>query len=161
MRERGLMRVAGIIVAAGRGERAGGELPKQYRMLAGRRVLAWSVAAFAGAKISPIVVMIADGQSDLARPALSGFPDVRTVIGGASRTASVRAGIAALADDAPDVVLIHDAARPGLSVTTVEELVRTLADGAAATAPALPFSDALKRVDGQGAVIRGEAREGL
>jgi 2-C-methyl-D-erythritol 4-phosphate cytidylyltransferase / 2-C-methyl-D-erythritol 2,4-cyclodiphosphate synthase len=82
-------------------------------------------------------------------------------LGGAVRTASVRAGLAALEAAQPEAVLIHDAARPGLSPALVGRLIAALEQGATATAPALPVTDALKRVDADMAVQGEAARAGL
>ncbi|HVY85698.1 MAG TPA: bifunctional 2-C-methyl-D-erythritol 4-phosphate cytidylyltransferase/2-C-methyl-D-erythritol 2,4-cyclodiphosphate synthase [Caulobacterales bacterium] len=153
------MRVAGIIVAAGRGERVGGEIPKQYRDLGGQSVLGWSVRAFASANIEEILVVVSAEHMDLAKSALIGLPSVRIVTGGPSRTASVRAGLAKLGEAAG--VLIHDAARPGLTAETIRALLNELEGGASAVAPALPLSDALKRVDEQGRVLGEVGRSGL
>lgn len=149
-------RVAALIVAAGRGERAAGAIPKQYRPLAGKPALAWSISAFASAGVGATVVAIAAGQEELLVEATRGGPEIRAVLGGATRTDSVRAGLAALDASAPEIVLIHDAARPGLSVAMIEALVSAIEAGAAAAAPALPLPDSVRRIDGQGRVI-GEA----
>lgn len=151
------MIITALIVAAGGGERAGGGLPKQYRQLGGKPVLAWSVDAFAQAGVDQTLIVIAPQHEALCRATVG--PDARIVIGGASRTASVRAGLAALGE--ADIVLIHDAARPGLTPALVRELVSVVEAGAAAAAPALPITDALRRV-GEGQ-LAGEAvkRDGL
>lgn len=131
-----------IIVAAGRGERAGGGEPKQFRPLLGRPVLAWSVDAFSRHPgISGIVIVASPADHDAVQ-SIAG-PDATIVPGGATRTASVLAGLAAV--EAPDgtPVLIHDAARPGLSQVVITRLLEALATADAA-APALKISDALK-----------------
>ncbi len=155
------MRVAGIIVAAGHGSRAGKEIPKQYNMLLGRPVLAWSVEAFHLAKISPLIVVHAPAHADLIVAALRGAPPYRPVLGGANRTASVRAGLASLKADRPDAVLIHDAARPGVSDAAIRAVVDALAAGAHGAAPALPVADALRRVGADGFGAEPVARTGL
>lgn len=134
--------VAAIVVAAGKGERAGGGLPKQYRMLAGKPLLRHSVECLAHhVAISSIVVVIGEGQEELAENALHDM-DVVYVAGGATRRASVLKGLEALAAEEPDIVLIHDAARPILPATVVDNLVFALgeADGAC---PALPIADTI------------------
>ncbi|QGZ95149.1 bifunctional 2-C-methyl-D-erythritol 4-phosphate cytidylyltransferase/2-C-methyl-D-erythritol 2,4-cyclodiphosphate synthase [Terricaulis silvestris] len=152
------MKAAALIVAAGRGERLGSDTPKQYRRLRGRPVLSWSVEAVAAAGIEQIVIAIAPEHAELCRNATKGGPAVRIVEGGASRTASVRAGLAAIAD--AEAILIHDAARPGLSPSTVTALLAALAsaDGAA---PALPVADSLRRIDADRRVIGEVERDGL
>ena len=138
-----------IIVAGGRGERLGGA-PKQFRDLAGRSVLAHSVLAFTRrSDIGPVVVVIPNGSESEARWTLGSAAErVLIVTGGASRTASVRAGLAALGGRALEVVLIHDAARPLVSGAVIDRVLSGLVT-ADATAPALPLPDALKRLDGE------------
>lgn len=153
------MSVAALIVAAGRGERAGGEIPKQYMSLLGRPVLRWSVEAMAQAGVAPIVVVVAPEHADLGRNATSGGPTVRIVSGGATRTDSVRAGLAAI--EGAEIVLVHDAARPGLTPQVVAALVETIKRGAAGVAPALPIADALRRADVSGTVVGEADRDGL
>lgn len=153
------MRLAALIVAAGRGERAGGDIPKQYLGLLGRPVLAWSTQALAAAGIEDIVVAIAPEHRALAQAALRSEPHVRIVHGGATRTDSVRAGLAALPN--ADVLLVHDAARPGLGPEIVTSLVEALETGAVGAAPALPVADSLRRADPHGAVIGEVEREGV
>jgi 2-C-methyl-D-erythritol 4-phosphate cytidylyltransferase / 2-C-methyl-D-erythritol 2,4-cyclodiphosphate synthase len=142
------MKLAALIVAAGRGERAGEGTPKQYRRLMGRPVLAWSLEAFARAGVEEVVVAVSPQHADLAAEALS-EATVRLIPGGASRTESVRAGLTAISADA-DIILIHDAARPGLGTTTIQRLWETIVAGAAGAAPALPIHDALWRGQGAG-----------
>lgn len=152
------MKRAGLIVAAGRGERAGGDIPKQYNKLNGRPVLRWSVEALLKAGVDDIVVAIAPEHAEHFAVAVEGL-SVRSVNGGATRTASVRSGLAALAD--ADMVLIHDAARPGLTPAIVEALTAALAAGATGAAPALPIADSLRRVDEAQRVIGDVERERL
>lgn len=155
------MKAAALIVAAGRGERAGRGVPKQYRVLAGRPVLTWSVEAFAAAGVSPILAVIAPEHAPAFETTTRGGPAVRAVSGGATRTASVRAGLDALAADAPEIVLIHDAARPGLSPTLIAALLGAIMAGADGAAPALPLADSLRRVDHARRVIGEADRAGL
>lgn len=148
------MRVAGIIVAGGRGTRFGGT-PKQWRDVAGQSVAAHATRALQRAGLSPLVLV---HHPDDATQAAQAHPDLLRVSGGATRSDSVRAGLEALAADPPDLVLIHDAARPCVTPALVARVVEALArhDGAA---PALPVSDALWR--GETAVEGTEARENL
>lgn len=155
------MKTAAVIVAAGQGDRAGGGIPKQYKLLAGVPVLAWSLRALAEARISPIVVVIDSSHRDIFAAVIADFPEIRSTPGGATRTASVRAGLAALADEAPDAVLIHDAARPGLNAQIVAALQARLAAGAQAVAPGLVIADALRRVDGARRITAPVARSDL
>lgn len=124
-----------LIVAAGRGTRAGGGLPKQFRDLAGQSVLSRTVQAFYGHVDEIILVIHPDDRAHVAKIA----PGLRVVDGGATRSASVRAGLAAV--DTP-LVLIHDGARPCVSPTVIQAVLAGLRDHAGA-APALPVTDAL------------------
>src|SRR6187455_478216 len=102
------MTVTALIVAAGRGERLGGELPKQYRPLGGKPVLRWAVEALAGhPSIDQVRVVIGEGQNQMALDALSGLSVGDLVRGGAERSDSVLNGLKAIGDGA---VLVHDAA---------------------------------------------------
>ncbi|MBV9512355.1 MAG: bifunctional 2-C-methyl-D-erythritol 4-phosphate cytidylyltransferase/2-C-methyl-D-erythritol 2,4-cyclodiphosphate synthase [Caulobacteraceae bacterium] len=153
------MTFASIIVAAGSGSRAGAGPAKQWRALAGKPVLRWSVEAFARAGASrTVVVLAADGEPQ-ARQALAGLSGWEPATGGAARADSVRAGLERLAD-LPDeaIVLIHDAARPLLEDRHVRALLAALetADGAI---PALPVADTLKREEAAG--LRTVPRDGL
>jgi 2-C-methyl-D-erythritol 4-phosphate cytidylyltransferase/2-C-methyl-D-erythritol 2,4-cyclodiphosphate synthase len=152
------MSVAALIVAAGRGERAGGDIPKQYRRLRGLPVLAWSVRAFAEAGVGRIVVAVAADHDALCSAATKDGPEVEIVRGGATRTDSVRAGLAALPE--AEIVLIHDAARPGLSATMVRALIAAVEGGAGAVAPALPVADSLLRAGEGGVVLANLDRAG-
>jgi 2-C-methyl-D-erythritol 4-phosphate cytidylyltransferase/2-C-methyl-D-erythritol 2,4-cyclodiphosphate synthase len=140
------MTVAALIVAAGKGVRAGGSLPKQFTPLCGKPVLAHSVETFAAhPEIAEIMVAIGDGQEEFARAALGeGSDRVRFVIGGAERRDSVRAGLEALATTGATRVLIHDAARPFLPATVIDALLAAL-DQASGAIPTLPVADTLAR----------------
>ncbi|MBP7241363.1 bifunctional 2-C-methyl-D-erythritol 4-phosphate cytidylyltransferase/2-C-methyl-D-erythritol 2,4-cyclodiphosphate synthase [Amaricoccus sp.] len=142
------MKVAGLVVAAGRGVRLGGDVPKQYLTLGGETVLARAVRALL-AHPAVAAVRVAISPDDAARyaRAMEGIDDSRLlppVPGGADRAASVRAGLEALAPDAPDIVLIHDAARPFLGRDVIDRVLAAL-DHAPAAFPALPVVDALWR----------------
>ena len=138
-------RTSAIIVAAGSGARIGGGVPKQYRALAGRPVIAHAVAPLAAhPAIGQIVVVIAPGEEDRARAALSPWPSLHFVAGGATRQESVANGLAAV--DA-DRVLVHDAARPFLPPAVIDRLLAALGDAEGAV-PALPVADTLARADG-------------
>lgn len=132
------MRTAALIVAAGRGTRAGGAVPKQWRVVAGRTVARWTLEVFEG---MPATLVVHPDDLDFARAAAEGL-DVSVVAGGATRAASVRAGLEAMAATPPDCVLIHDVARPCLPRAVLDAVVAALghADGAA---PALAVTDAL------------------
>lgn len=135
-------RIAVLIVAAGKGVRAGTELPKQFERLAGKPMLRRTVEAFLG---YPVQVVIGPGQNALAASALAGLSLPAPVPGGATRQELVRLGLEALARDAPDFVLIHDAARPLVSRKVTEDVVRALEAGADGALPMLAASDTLRR----------------
>ncbi|NKB27590.1 MAG: bifunctional 2-C-methyl-D-erythritol 4-phosphate cytidylyltransferase/2-C-methyl-D-erythritol 2,4-cyclodiphosphate synthase [Rhodobacteraceae bacterium] len=134
---------AAIIVAAGRGTRAGGDVPKQWQMLAGRPVIEHTIAAFSAAPgVGPIVVVL--HPDDMARAADLG--SVTCVPGGASRKDSVLVGLHAVPRDVTNV-LIHDAARPMVSGDLIARVVAAL-DTHRGAAPGLAITDALWRGDG-------------
>ena len=153
------MTSAAIIVAAGRGTRAGGDLPKQFQPLAGRAVLAHTVAAFAAHPgIGSIVVVRHADDTHRVTAALGPLIDrVRVVEGGASRDTSVLAGLAAV--EGADRVLIHDGARPLVSAALIDRVLAALDDHPGA-APALPVTDALWR-GADGRVQAPHPRDGL
>lgn len=148
---------AAIIVAAGRGTRAGDGLPKQWRPLAGRPVLAWTLDALRAGGLSRLVLVL--HPDDMDRATTLDQHGVTLVAGGATRTASVRAALDALADDPPARVLIHDGARPFVSARIIADVQAALNDGPAA-APALAVVDALWRGDAE-LVGDAVARDGL
>lgn len=149
------MRVAAIIVAAGRGTRAGGELPKQWQPLAGRRVIDWTVAAFEAVERIDTILLVLH-PDDLARFAPRDRIEVTT--GGATRAQSVRNGLEALDGRGIETVLIHDVARACTESAYITYVLYSLKGQAAA--PALPVTDALWR--GCNAQVTGtEDRAGL
>ncbi|MCP8938178.1 bifunctional 2-C-methyl-D-erythritol 4-phosphate cytidylyltransferase/2-C-methyl-D-erythritol 2,4-cyclodiphosphate synthase [Alsobacter sp. SYSU M60028] len=160
--------VAAVIVAAGSGHRAGGPLPKQYQSLGGETVLACSIAALSQPGVGTLACVIAAGGEALYDEAVAGLPEtvarrlLPPTVGGATRQASVRAGLEALAASAspPDLVLVHDAARPFVSAALVDRAInRALAFGAAV--PGVPVVDTVKRVDGRGVVVDSPERGAL
>lgn len=155
------MNVSGVIVAAGAGLRAGGPEPKQWRTLAGRPVLRWSVEALLDAGLDALVVVVAPLETARTQAVLAGLPRWRAVAGGAERADSVRAGLAALADEAPDAVLVHDAARPFVTAAHVHALLQALEDGADGALPALAVADTLKRAGADGLIAATVDRAGL
>jgi 2-C-methyl-D-erythritol 4-phosphate cytidylyltransferase/2-C-methyl-D-erythritol 2,4-cyclodiphosphate synthase len=155
-RYHGIMTCAALIVAAGRGTRAGGDLPKQWQALAGARVIDWTLAAF---RATPEVdhIMLALHRDDIA-----GFipPEgVEIVAGGATRAASVHAGLEALAGRGVTRVLIHDVARPCVTPALIRRVIDAL-EHAPAAAPALPVTDALWSAE-NGRVTGTRDRAGL
>ncbi|WP_340109272.1 bifunctional 2-C-methyl-D-erythritol 4-phosphate cytidylyltransferase/2-C-methyl-D-erythritol 2,4-cyclodiphosphate synthase [Pikeienuella sp. HZG-20] len=155
------MQVAALIVAAGRGLRAGGGTPKQYREIRGESLLARTIRAVLHSDLIDRAIVCIRPE-DAERYAAAAPADPRLlppVHGGAERALSVRAGLEALAADPPDLVLIHDAARPFLSRRVIAEMrdALTAHDGAIA---AIPVVDALKRAD-HGLCGEPVSREGL
>lgn len=140
-------RAAAVIVAAGQGLRAGQPLPKQFARWRGKPVVRHSAEAFAKAGIAPIVVAIPAGADALAGEALAGIEGIRLVTGGATRQELVRIALEFLAGTAPDLVLIHDAARPGLERAVIARLLDALAEHPGAI-PVLPVIDSLAHADG-------------
>ncbi len=163
-----------VIVAAGRGTRASksGDVPKQYALLAGRPVLARTIAAFLDCGgVGPILVVIHPDDVALYENAIAALDEEPIacgrlrpfVFGGATRQASVLAGLEALAghtDGPPEGVLIHDAARPFVTAATIQKIVAGLAATAGAIA-AEPLADTLKREGGGGLVKETVPRAGL
>jgi len=151
------MRIAALIVAAGRGERAGGGIPKQFRPIGRRPMLAWSLDALRSSPLVDRVIVVAGAEDSqpLAEIGVSEW-----TVGDATRTGSVRRGLEMLAADPPDAILIHDAARPGLRPATIERLCAALQEVQAA-APALAVADALKSANEDRTVTGDVSRAGL
>ncbi|MDB5725352.1 MAG: bifunctional 2-C-methyl-D-erythritol 4-phosphate cytidylyltransferase/2-C-methyl-D-erythritol [Novosphingobium sp.] len=137
---------AALIVAAGQGLRAGQPLPKQFTLWRGKPVVRHSVEALIQAGVSPIVVAIPEGADEIAAAALQGLP-VSFITGGATRQQSVRLGLEALAIHGPELVLIHDAARPILPQAVIERLVEALTMQPGAI-PVLAVVDSLTHAEG-------------
>ncbi len=155
------MNTAALIVAAGKGARMGADRPKQYLPLLGRPVLARTLAAFAEqAKIGRIMVVIDPQWRDTFLAATEGFPDIEFCEGGDSRQESVFRGLQALDDDTPpDVVLIHDAARPFISAGRIDAAIAAIGPGQGALI-AVPVQDSLRRAEG-GVLTESVDRENL
>ena len=149
------MTIAAIILAAGRGTRAGAGLPKQWQVLAGRPVLAYSLAAFAGLRR----ILVIHPEDRALALALAADDAIEIVEGGSSRAASVLNALAALAGSDVTRVLIHDGARPLVSPAVIARVLAAL-ETCPAAAPALPVTDALWR-GAAGHVTGTEARDGL
>ena len=144
--------VAAVVVAAGRGLRAGGNLPKQYRELAGEPVIRSSLSLFAWhGQIGAVQAVIHPDDRSSYDIAAKGLRLLAPVPGGATRQASVRAGLEALSARAPDIVLVHDAARPFCSAELVSRAIVACGETGAAI-PALEVTDTIKRVDAGGHV---------
>jgi len=138
------MATTALIVAAGKGERAGGDVPKQFRLLGGKPVLRWAVESLnRHPAVQSTRVVIADGQQAKAAQALDGLDVGELITGGTERADSVRAGLAIINGDA---VLVHDAARPFCPPTVIDRLLAAL-EFFEGSAPVLPVGDTLARVD--------------
>jgi 2-C-methyl-D-erythritol 4-phosphate cytidylyltransferase / 2-C-methyl-D-erythritol 2,4-cyclodiphosphate synthase len=153
--------VAAVIVAAGRGSRAGGDLPKQFQPIGGESMLRHTLSMFIEhgdvALVQPVI-----RPEDLALygDSAAGFAVLPPVFGGATRQGSVRAGLEALAARQPDIVLIHDAARPFASPALVSRAIAAASKSGAAI-PALPVTDTVKTVDAEGWVDKTLDRNSL
>ncbi|OBV12575.1 bifunctional 2-C-methyl-D-erythritol 4-phosphate cytidylyltransferase/2-C-methyl-D-erythritol 2,4-cyclodiphosphate synthase [Erythrobacter dokdonensis] len=151
---------AAIVVAAGKGLRVGGEVPKQFRDWRGKPLVRHSVEALLASGASPLVVVIAaDARAD-AEAALAGLEGLRWVTGGASRQDSVRNGLEELTGDAPERVLIHDAARPDLPRVVIARLLRAL-DRHSGAIPVLPVVDSIALAGEDGTMAGKAERETL
>lgn len=150
------MRTAAILVAAGSGSRLGAETPKQFLPLLGRPVIRHAAEALA-LHVGPLLQPVGDAAAVAA--ALDGMAHLPTVAGGVARQDSVRAGLEALVPHAPDLVLVHDAARPLIPPGTIPALIEAL-HSAPGAIPAVPVADTLKRAEG-GRIVATVPRDGL
>lgn len=151
--------VAAVVVAAGKGLRTGGAVPKQFVTWRGKPLVCHSVEALIAGGAAPVVVAIPEGWDKVASEALADISGVRLVHGGLTRQESVRLALEALVDGAPSRVLIHDAARPVLPSDVIDRLLEALDRGPAAI-PVLPVVDSLVRGD-DGAMASKVERDGL
>ncbi len=149
------MRIAAILVAAGTGSRFGAYTPKQFLTLGGMPVIHHAARAL----LDHVGWLQPVGDAAAIAAALDGLAHRPAVPGGATRQASVAAGLEALADVAPDLVLIHDAARPLIPPGTIEAVIAALAHASGAI-PAVPVADTLKRA-ADGAIAETVPRAGL
>ncbi|WP_369132587.1 2-C-methyl-D-erythritol 4-phosphate cytidylyltransferase [Modestobacter sp. I12A-02662] len=144
------MHAVGIVAAAGSGLRLGAELPKALVRLGGRPLVCWAVESLRAGGVDEVVVAVPEPQRAAFTAVLPA--DVAVVVGGDTRTASVRAALAA-ARELADVVLVHDAARPLTPPDVIGRVLRALAGGARAVVPVLPVVDTTVVVDEGGVVI--------
>lgn len=138
---------AAVVVAAGKGLRAGQPVPKQFARWRGKPVVRHSVEAMIEAGARRMVVAIPEGAENVAGEALTGLARVELVTGGATRQMSVHRALEALTTSAPELVLIHDAARPALTRPVIARLLAALASYPGAI-PVLPVIDSLAIADG-------------
>lgn len=141
-----------IVVAAGSGSRFGGE--KQYRQVAGQRVLDWSLRAARSAS-DGVVLVVPAHRVDSPEP----LADL-VVAGGGTRSASVRAGLAAVPAEA-EIVCVHDAVRPWAGPALFDRVIAAVADGADCAVPGLAVVDTVKRSDQEREVVETLERDGL
>ena len=133
------MSTVAIIVAAGKGNRAGGKVAKQWRTIAGKLVVDWSIDAFKNHDLVDFVIVVLPPDKTLNRN------DVITCAGGQSRSISVYNGLKAAKNLSPDKVLIHDVARPAVSEDIITDIILAI-DEETGAAPGLPISDAVWKV---------------
>jgi 2-C-methyl-D-erythritol 4-phosphate cytidylyltransferase/2-C-methyl-D-erythritol 2,4-cyclodiphosphate synthase len=154
------MRVIALLMAAGSGSRFGAAEPKQFLPLLGKPVLRHAAEALlADGAVQALLPVVVPGQAERVMAMLEGLPCLPAVEGGASRQESVRAGLEALADQAPDAVLVHDAARPILPPGSIPALLAALEIHPGAV-PAQPVTDTLKAGE-DGTILRTVPRAGL
>jgi 2-C-methyl-D-erythritol 4-phosphate cytidylyltransferase len=153
-----------VLVAAGRGERLGGERPKSFAKLGDRPLLAESLERLETSDWVEAIVVVAPEEWEepviLLAEELGAGKVTACVTGGASRTDSVRIGVAEIPEDAA-VVLVHDAARPLLPEEVIERVVTALDEDWDGAVPALAVADTLKRADEAGAVVETLDRAGI
>jgi len=152
--------VAAIVVAGGRGVRAGGGIPKQYREIRGAPVLRHALALFTEhPQVGVVQPVIHRDDGAAFAHAAAGLHLRAPAFGGTTRQSSVRAGLEALQEAAPEIVLVHDAARPFASPALVSRAIAAGASGAAI--PGLVLTDTVKEVDGGGRVVATRDRNFL
>ncbi|MCZ2825319.1 MULTISPECIES: 2-C-methyl-D-erythritol 4-phosphate cytidylyltransferase [unclassified Modestobacter] len=152
------MHAVGIVAAAGSGLRLGAELPKALVPLGGRPLVCWAVESLRAGGVEQVVVAVPASQLAAFTAVLP--DDVHVVVGGDTRTASVRAALAAAREHA-DAVLVHDAARPLTPSDVVARVLAALAGGARAVVPVLPVVDTTVVVDADGVVTADVPRAPL
>lgn len=143
------MSVAAVLVAAGSGERLGYGVPKALVGLGGRTILDRVIDAFAGhPDVTELVVVAPPAATETIASTVACLLPCAVVAGGATRSDSVRRGLAAL-DERAEFVLVHDAARPLVPARLISEVVAALQNGAEAVIPVLPVPDTVKRIAGE------------
>ena len=159
-----MVKCAVIIVAAGRGHRFGGDMPKQYRTVGGRMILARTMGAFcAHPAVSTVRAVIHPDDMPLYKCAAAGLPVAEPVFGGKTRQDSVRLGLESLKDESPDIVLIHDGARPFVDFGVINRVIAEVREHQGAI-PALPVVDTIKAgetKDGKTLITKTVDRAGL
>ncbi|MBT2133767.1 bifunctional 2-C-methyl-D-erythritol 4-phosphate cytidylyltransferase/2-C-methyl-D-erythritol 2,4-cyclodiphosphate synthase [Croceibacterium sp. LX-88] len=152
-------RYAAVIVAAGQGIRAGQPVPKQFALWRGKPLVRHSAETLLATGAGPIIVAIAAGHEEMAAQALAGLPDIVLVAGGITRQDSVRAALEAMVSSPPELVMIHDAARPDCPPAVIDRLLDAL-EGRPGAIPVLPVVDSLA-MDANGLMADSAPRERL
>lgn len=154
-------RTAAVLVAAGRGLRAGAGGPKQYRAIGGQTVIFRAMQPFCThPRIDAVQPVLNPDDADMFNAACAGLTHQPPAKGGATRQASVRAGLEALAAQRPDIVLIHDAARPFVSQAVISRAIEA-AHRTGAAIPTVQVADTIKLVDEAGNVADTPVRARL
>ena len=144
--------VAAVVVAAGRGTRAGSDIPKQFRRVGGQTLLSRSLALLVEhPKVALVQPVIGTDDGDLYKSAVGEMRTLVPVPGGATRQASVRAGLEALAQHRPRLVVVHDAARPFATAALVSRAIEAVEESGAAV-PGLAVTDTVKALGADGFV---------
>jgi 2-C-methyl-D-erythritol 4-phosphate cytidylyltransferase / 2-C-methyl-D-erythritol 2,4-cyclodiphosphate synthase len=155
-----LMSTAALILAAGSGSRAGGDVPKQYQPLGGKAVLRHTLATFsAHPMVAEVRAVISPADESLYQEAARGLRLGSPVAGGETRQESGRRGLEALSEVKPRLVLIHDAARPFTSPALISSVIQAL-DKHEGAVPAMPMAETLKRAS-RGVVVETIDRAGI
>ncbi len=153
------------MVAAGQGLRMGSAAPKQYHALGGKAVIDWSAEQLLSLKgLSGLMLVVADGDTVWQQRPWANHPKLMTAVGGAQRSDSVLAGLLALrrvGAQVQDRVLVHDAARPAVSMTDIQRLIDAVGEDINGGLLAVPVRDTLKRMNAAGAVAETVNRDGL
>ncbi|NPU12824.1 bifunctional 2-C-methyl-D-erythritol 4-phosphate cytidylyltransferase/2-C-methyl-D-erythritol 2,4-cyclodiphosphate synthase [Bradyrhizobium sp. 83002] len=154
-------RTAAILVAAGRGLRAGAGGPKQYRTIGGRTVIHRALAAFADhPDVAVVQPVVNPDDIDVFNAAVSGLRHEAPAHGGATRQASVLSGLEALVPHKPEIVLIHDAARPFVTPAVISRAIQA-ANKTGAAIPVVPVTDTIKEVGAGGDITATPERAKL
>ena len=158
------VRFFALIPAAGAGERAGMDVPKQYQPILGKPMLGHTIAAFAQCAMIEAIHIVISAQDNWPETiGGSRFSEKAHFhhVGGATRAQSVLNGLNAIGADAADWILVHDAARPCITPAMIESLIATLRDDPVGGLLALPVPDTVKRADAEGRVSETVSRDGL
>lgn len=157
------MSVAVLLLAAGSGKRFGGDLPKQYCLVAGKPLLLHTLESLAQerriALVQPVIAAGDEIFADIVEGIELPFKLAEPVVGGAERSISMQRGLAALPSEV-DVVAVHDAARPMPSVALLKDVLDVASEYGAAV-PGLPVNDTIKRIDKNGRVLDTPDRASL